>query len=402
MIIPFFLMNRGCPQRCIFCNERLTVGSRSGRITEEAFSANVRAHLEKSSRRRRPGQRPPQIAFYGGTFTGMERPEQRRLLDLSKPFLQNGTVDGIRISTRPGGIDPEYLDDLKASGVKTVEVGAQSLDDRVLHSTRRGHTEVDVFRTIRLLKEKKLETGIHLMAGLPGDNPERFAATVRKTVDLRPDMVRIHPTLVLKDTPLAEKFKRGEYSPLNLSEAIDLCRDALKTFAGAGIPVIRLGLQTTREMEEPGAVVGGPFHPAFRSLVEASLFLEMAVALLSTVGGNDGNPEFSFLRKGSAVPRFTVSPADISSLRGQKNENMASLKGRFHLRQIDIQSDVHLPRQTLVLTANGKQLRTDFTGRIDICPTDSMNPWRRQPAVFVRGKWIDPDSSDSDFEGHPR
>ena len=377
MIIPFFLMNRGCPQRCIFCNERLTAGSRPGRITEEAFSANVRAHLGKAGRSRASGQRPPQIAFYGGTFTGMERPEQRRLLDLSRPFLQDGRVDGIRISTRPGGIDAEYLDDLKASGVKTVEVGAQSLDDRVLLSARRGHTEADVSRTIRLLKEKNLETGIHLMAGLPGDSPKRFAATVRKTIDLRPDMVRIHPTLILKDTPLAEIFQRGEYIPLSLPEAIDLCKDALKTFAGAGIPVIRLGLQTTREMEEPGAVVGGPFHPAFRSLVEAALFLEMAVTLLSYVGGNDGNPEFSLLRNGSAVPRFAVSPADISGLRGQKNENMASLKKRFHLQQIDIQSDVHLPRQTLVLTVNGKRLRTDFTGKIDICPADSMNPWRR-------------------------
>jgi len=215
------------------------------------------------------------------------------------------------------------------------------------------------------------------MAGLPGDSPKCFAATVRKTIDLRPDMVRIHPTLVLKDTPLAEKFQRGEYIPLSLPEAIDLCKDALKTFAGVGIPVIRLGLQTTREMEEPWAVVGGPFHPAFRSLVEAALFLEMAVALLSYVGGNDGNPEFSLLRNGSAIPRFTVSPADISGLRGQKNENMASLKKHFHLQQIDIQSDVHLPRQTLVLTANGKRLRTDFAGKIDICPADSMNPWRR-------------------------
>jgi len=103
----------------------------------------------------------------------------------------------------------------------------------------------------------------------------------------------------------------------------------------------------------------------------------MAVTLLSYVGGNDGNPEFSLLRNGSAVPRFAVSPADISGLRGQKNENMASLKKRFHLQQIDIQSDVHLPRQTLVLTVNGKRLRTDFTGKIDICPADSMNPWRR-------------------------
>ncbi len=210
------------------------------------------------------------------------------------------------------------------------------------------------------------------MVGLPGDGPESFAATVGKTIALRPDMVRIHPTLVLKDTPLAEKFQSGEYSPLSLPEAAELCRNALRAFARAGIPVIRLGLQTTREMEEPGAIVAGPFHPAFRSLVETALFLEMAIALLSHVRGKDGNPEFSSLQNGFACspPRFTVSPADVSSLRGQKNENMASLKKRFHLQEIHIGSDADLPRLTLVLTAGGKRLQTDLTRRISIPPVE--------------------------------
>ncbi len=373
MIIPFFLMNRGCPHRCVFCNERLTAGHQPNGITAEAFSAKVRAHLDTARGGRGKKQRPDQIAFYGGTFTGMERQEQRRLLDLSEPFLRGGMVDGIRISTRPDGIDAELLDDLKARGVKTVEVGAQSLDDKVLLCARRGHTAADASRAIRLLKERKLETGIHLMAGLPGDSPDRFAATVEKAIALRPDMVRIHPTLVLKDTPLAENFQSGEYSPLSLPEATELCKNALKAFALAGIPVIRLGLQTTREMEEPGAVVAGPFHPAFRSLVETALFLEMAIAVLSHVRGKVGNPECSSLQNGpSSPPRFTVSPADISSLRGQKNENMASLKKRFHLQEICIGSDADLPRQTLILTAGGERLQTDLTGRIGIPLVDQL------------------------------
>ena len=372
MIIPFFLMNRGCPHRCVFCNERLTAGHQPSGITAEAFTAKVRVHLETARRGRSGKQHPDQIAFYGGTFTGMERREQRRLLDLSEPFLRGGMVDGIRISTRPDGIDIELLDDLKARGVKTVEVGAQSLEDKVLLCSRRGHTAADVTRAVRLLKERKLETGIHLMVGLPGDSPESFAATVEKTIALRPDMVRIHPTLVLKDTSLAEKFQSGEYSPLNLPEATELCRNALRAFARTGIPVIRLGLQTTREMEEPGAIVAGPFHPAFRSLVETALFLEMAIALLSHVRGKDGNPEFSSLQNGSpcSPPRFTVSPADVSSLRGQKNENLASLKKRFHLQEIHIGFDADLPRLTLVLTAGGKRLQTDLTGRISIPPVE--------------------------------
>ncbi|MEK7827721.1 MAG: radical SAM protein, partial [Thermodesulfobacteriota bacterium] len=202
MIIPVFLMNRGCPHRCLFCNERLTAGDRPERVTEAAFAETVRAHLVSAPRR----GGPVQIAFYGGTFTGMEREEQRRLLDMAAPFLREGAVDGIRISTRPDGIDNEALDLFQTAGVTTVEVGAQSLHDGVLIESRRGHTETDTVRALTLLREKGFETGIHLMAGLPGDNPDRFAETIRKTIALRPDMVRIHPTLVLRDTALAQAF----------------------------------------------------------------------------------------------------------------------------------------------------------------------------------------------------
>jgi histone acetyltransferase (RNA polymerase elongator complex component) len=269
MIIPFFLMNRGCPHRCIFCNERLTAGDRPERITEQVFGETVRVHLGGSRRKRGPVQ----VAFYGGTFTGMPAREQRRLLAMAAPFLRQGEIDGIRLSTRPDEIDPAAVELLREFGVTTVEVGAQSLDDAVLERSGRGHTAADAVRAMTLLRESGFETGIHLMAGLPGDSPERFLATVDGTVSLRPDFVRIHPLLVLKDTPLAGEFHRGTYRPLALSGAVSLCKNALKTLEAAGIPVIRLGLQTTRRMEEPGAVVAGPFHPAFRSLVESELLL---------------------------------------------------------------------------------------------------------------------------------
>ncbi|MEK7242857.1 MAG: radical SAM protein [Thermodesulfobacteriota bacterium] len=155
MIIPVFLMNRGCPHRCLFCNERLTAGDRPERVTEAAFAETVRAHLVSAPRR----GGPVQIAFYGGTFTGMEREEQRRLLDMAAPFLREGAVDGIRISTRPDGIDKEALDLFRTAGVTTVEVGAQSLHDGVLIESRRDHTESDTIRALTLLREKGFETG---------------------------------------------------------------------------------------------------------------------------------------------------------------------------------------------------------------------------------------------------
>jgi histone acetyltransferase (RNA polymerase elongator complex component) len=368
MIIPFFLMNRGCPHRCLFCNERLTAGDRPERIMDAAFAETVRAHLAGAGRK----GGPTEIAFYGGTFTGMEPEEQRRLLDLAAPFLREGTVDGIRISTRPDGIDAECLDFLRSSGVTTVEVGAQSLDDEILLRSRRGHTAADTVRTLRLLKTLGFKTGLHLMAGLPGDSPDRFAETIDKAIALRPDMVRIHPTIVLRDTPLADAFREGNYLPLGPADAVDLCKNALKKLTVAGIPVIRLGLQTTRELEEPGAVVAGPFHPAFRSLVETALFLEMATDLLETAGPETGLPAIPPAETGAvgSTVHFALSPADVSNFCGRRRENIVILKRRFHIEDIRIASDPALPRRTLVLASGKRRLQTDLSGKISAIPAD--------------------------------
>jgi len=295
----------------------------------------------------------------------MERREQRRLLELAAPFLRKGAVDGIRISTRPDGIDAEGLDFLRASGVATVEIGAQSLHDDVLLHSRRGHTAADSVRAVNLLRAKGFETGIHLMAGLPGDSPGRFAETIDRVIALKPDMVRIHPTLVLQNTPLAEDFREGIYHPFALADAVDLCKNALKALTAAGIPVIRLGLQTTRELEKPGAVVAGPFHPAFRSIVETALFLEMADALLSCSECGKDSPMLSPANAGgSPTIRFTLSPADLSNFYGAKRKNIKALQERFGFGAICVSADPLLPRRTLILTANEEQLRTDCSGRI--------------------------------------
>lgn len=352
MIIPIFIMNRGCSRRCLFCNERMTAGERPQQITEAAFRETIRACLRSAGRK----DGPVQIAFYGGTFTGMEQEEQRRLLELASPFLREGAADGIRLSTRPDEIDAEGLDLLKAFGVTTVEVGAQSLDDEVLLRSGRGHKAADAVRAVTLLRERGFETGIHLMAGLPGDSPDCFAQTIEKVIALRPDTVRIHPTLVLRDTALAEAFREGRYTPLTLAEAVDLCKNALKKLTNAGIPVIRLGLQTTRELEEPGAVVAGPFHPAFRALVESAIFLEMAEALLAAADDGEANM--------SGVVAFSLSPADLSNFLGRRRMNIAALKGRFGLDDVPVVPDPVLPRRTLVLTAGRRVLRTDWSGLI--------------------------------------
>jgi len=317
-------------------------------MDEAAFRLAVRAHLDLCGR----SSRPVQIAFYGGTFTGMARDEQLRLLQLASPFLDDGSVDGIRISTRPDEIDAEGLDLIKGLGVTTVELGAQSLDDEVLLRSRRGHTSMDIFQAVSLLKTRDFQTGIHLMAGLPGDTEERFKKTIDKTISLHPDTVRIHPTIVLRDTPLADAFREGHYVPLTLTEAVTQCKNALKKLTAARIPVIRLGLQTTAELEKKGVVVAGPFHPAFRSLVESAIFLDLASALLAC----------SETGKGSAA--FTAAPADVSNLYGHRRINFTHLRERFHVDDIRITVDPSLPRGELILTTAKGSFKADRDGNI--------------------------------------
>ena len=357
MIIPFFIMNRGCPHRCLFCNERLTAGDHGERIEKRAFVETVRDYLIC----RRRETLPSQIAFYGGTFTGMDQNEQIRLLDLAAPFLKEGTINGIRISTRPDEITAEGLDLLRNHGVTIVEVGVQSFSDEVLFFSERGHSAADCDRAISLLKAMDFKTGIHLMAGLPGDSEEGFAETVDKTVALNPDMVRIHPTLVLRDTLLAKAFREERYRPLTLEEAVRQSKNALKKLTAARIAVIRLGLQTTRELEEPGAVVAGPFHPAFRSLVESSLFLELSRDLLAAA------------RIGGGRATFAVAPTDVSNFYGHRRINVDSLKKRHDLSEIRLIVTPALARRELVLTTGEKSFKADSSGKITVVPTEYLH-----------------------------
>ena len=339
LIIPIFVMNRGCPHRCVFCNVRKTAGSHPERITEDAFRDTVQKHL--GSVKRRPER--IQIAFYGGNFTGMEMDEQIELLEYARPFVKQGVVNNVRISTRPGSFDHECLGMLKAYNVTTIEIGVQSMMDEVLNLANRGHSSADVVDSINMLQEGGFETGIHLMVGLPGDSRASFEYTVEKTIALQPDFVRIHPTLVLQDTDLAQSYLNGDYVPLSLSEAIDLCKLALRRFEETGIPVIRLGLQTTQEMEAPGSIIAGPFHPSFRSLVEESLYFDMAASLLA----NEHVKEKDIV--------FSLSPKDISLFRGQRNVNIHTLKKIYDIAEITVSANLKQDRGSLAMVVDGRK-----------------------------------------------
>ena len=340
LIIPFFLRNRGCPHRCVFCNERIISGNAEA-ITEAGLRETVRTTI---AGRRKTG--PVEIAFYGGSFTGMAREDQMELLRMAGELIGEGAVHSIRVSTRPDDIDGSWLDTLKNMGVRAVEIGAQSMDDGVLRKSARGHTSEDVRRAVAILKEKGFETGIHLMAGLPGESREKFEASVADVIRTGPDTVRIHPVLVFRDTELAGLYERGDFRPLTLEEAVSWCKVALVRFAGARIPVIRMGLQSTGEMERNGGILAGPWHPAFRSLVEADLFRDMALELIAKAGGSG--------------QLFHVAPADLSNFNGMGGTNLAFLETRFGRRPVTAKTDPSLPRGALVLRFGGREYGTSI------------------------------------------
>lgn len=344
LIIPIFVVHQGCPHRCAFCNEEKSVGAYPPLITEAYLRETVSAYLTGS--RRKKG--PVQIAFYGGNFTGIDRERQRELLSMADVFIRQGLVGSIRISTRPDYIDAEGLDFLKKFNVRTVEIGAQSLTDAVLRLSRRGHTAADVRQAMNLLKSRGFETGVHLMVGLPGDSPAGFARTVAATIALSPHTVRIHPTLVFAGTELADMWARGDYQPLSMAEAITACKQALSKFTAAGIPVIRLGLQTTPAMEKTGSIVAGPYHPSFRSLVDEAIFFDMAAQLLNR------------LNTGGGEPTFYLSPGDVSSFRGPQNRNLQAIKEKFSLSSLALAVDPNQPRGCLAVATAEK------TGRLTV------------------------------------
>lgn len=323
MIIPFFIQNRGCPHRCIFCNQQISGDQGPADWTDESFHEKIITFLASRSPKAQQ-VKGVQIAFYGGNFTGLAVAEQDRLLGLAHRHVEKGAVESIRISTRPDALHVPDLERLAAFGVKTVELGVQSFVNRVLEASRRGHTAEDVERTVGLLKNYGFEVILHLMVGLPGDNRRGFGETVARTIALRPGGVRIHPTLVLADTPLAEDFRRGRYQPLSLGEAVDLCKEACRRFQKAAITVIRLGLQATEMMTISGAVLGGPYHPAFGSLVAEALWLERAVALLDGADVRDKRVTMH------------VPERQESAFRGNKNSNVEMLKKRFRFAALEI------------------------------------------------------------------
>jgi len=329
LIIPVFLPNLGCHERCLFCNQKAP--------SEGLSSPSSVQNFIETSLNRFPSEkedREKQVAFYGGSFTAIHKDDQVRYLKEVQPFLASGLIDSIRISTRPDALDEEILSLLKEYGVKTVEVGVQSMIDEVLLLAHRGHCAADTISAASLLNRWGFEVGHQLMIGLPGDTFDRFLKTLDQVIELKPDFLRVHPTLVLKGAPLEKLWRAGEYSPLSLDEAVQWLKKGILRLEKSSISVARIGLQPTKELERD--FLAGPYHPAFRQLIDSAIFFDMAKYLLQNFP--DGSKAI-----------FFCNPKEISNLKGQRNESSLKLKNHFKLSEILIDGRQELPRGFLGL-----------------------------------------------------
>lgn len=303
-IVPVFLPHQGCPHRCIFCDqhritdrdERPLRGAEVGRILEQALGARPSGGAE--------------VAFYGGTFTRLPVERMEELLLAVQPYREKGAVARIRVSTRPDALDPPRLETLRRFGVTTVELGAQSMDAEVLRLAGREHSPEATREGVAALRGMGFKVGIQLMPGLPGDTIDTFRATIQTTVELRPDMVRLYPAIVIDGTVMAEWYRQGRYRPLTVEEAVHQCAEACRSLEGCGIPVIRLGLMPSPALCKSGRILAGPWHPAFGSLVRAAIYR------------GDLQPQLRRIPSGRTI-RLMAPQRDIPLLRGHRNQGLA-------------------------------------------------------------------------------
>ncbi|GAK51784.1 ELP3 component of the RNA polymerase II complex, consists of [Candidatus Moduliflexus flocculans] len=332
-IIAIFLPHQGCPHRCVFCSQPNITGVSGQRLptTEEICQQIERALSEPKSQEQGATF---DVAFYGGTFTGMSLEIQHEFLRTAQIYVDRDEIEGIRISTHPAMINEAVITLLSKFSVTLVEVGAQSFDDDVLRLARRGHTAEQAEYAIRALQSAGMRVSIHLMIGLPGDSFEKSMASAHKAVELHPACIRLHPTLVIRSTTLADWYRKGRYDVLSLEETIRTCKAMLTLFYDQRIPVARIGLQPTESLEE--TLIAGPYHPAIRQMVESAIFFDQMAAWCET-----HPPE-------SHRIEFAVSPQDLSTARGQRNENIRKLQLRFSLDQVNIVANADLARGELL------------------------------------------------------
>jgi len=336
LTVPFFISHRGCPYRCVFCDQIKISGSTEELPRESDIIGKIDEY------RKTADGKEMEVAFFGGSFTSLPMAVQEQLLVPVQPLLSAGVVGSVRISTRPDSVDAASAVFLKKMGVVTVELGAQSMDGDVLELSGRGHGCKEVKNAVSVLKDEGLAVGIQLMPGLPGDTPAKSLVSLDRALALNPDFLRIYPTVVIAGTSLEEMYLRGSYRPMTLGAAVQLCKVMLVECLRSNVPVIRMGLQPTADLLAEGVIVAGPWHPAFRQMVEAELCFDLIGRVIhDTVAPDDTITVF-------------CNPSRVSDVAGQRRINARRLIRQFGIRLAAVRPDPGLsPLELRVVSDSG-------------------------------------------------
>ena len=317
-IIPIFVPHLGCPNDCVFCNQKSISGQ-----TKMVTSSDVKNIIEKYLKSFENEKAYKEVAFFGGSFTGIEKDKQEELLSVANEYVKNKKIDSIRISTRPDYINKDILKMLKKYGVKTIELGVQSTNDYILKRSKRGHNFEDVKKASKLIRRYRFNLGHQIMVGLPESNRLDEINSAKDLIKLKPKMVRIYPVLIIKNTELEKEFAEGTYYPISLTQAIERSKELVYIFEKKKIKVIRIGLQPTEEISSPeyeeSQVVAGPYHPAFRQLVESSIWYDNILAKIKKLNVKVKEAE------------IVINPIDENNVIGHKRENILKLKETYDL-----------------------------------------------------------------------
>ena len=308
--IPIFIPHLGCPNQCVFCNQKTISG------TNEFSASNVKKHIDEALTTIEKSAEV-EIAFFGGSFTGIDRQLMISLLEISKEYIDNGNVSSIRCSTRPDYIDEEILSILKRYGVKTIELGLQSCSDRVLEITKRGHNFEAERNACRLIVENRFDLVGQMMIGLPGSDEQSEIETAQFIIDSGAVGARIYPTVVFRDTELCDLTVRGEYIPLDPENAIQRSAKVFEMFVNNGVNVIRIGLQSSDNLSSDKTYVAGPNHPALGELVENEFYYNKIEKILSEMNLSDEKIE------------ILVSRGNLSKAVGQRKRNKLRLAEKY-------------------------------------------------------------------------
>lgn len=331
--VALFIPHNGCPNQCSFCNQRSITGS-----SIQPSATDVLNSIEIAIKSLGDKTKEAEIAFFGGSFTAIDGNYMKELLEAAFPYIKNGIFKGIRISTRPDAIDDSTLDTLKSYGVTSIELGAQSMDDDVLLLNRRGHTSTDVFKASRLIKDYGFSLGLQMMTGLYSSTVDKDYRTGEIIAQIKPDTVRIYPTIVMKGTYLAKLYELGQYVPYSFDETVKLCSRLLDLFENNNVEVIRLGLHDTPSLHN--GMIAGTWHPAFREICESTIMLNKCIDTLNSMDITTKDLE------------IRVNPRSVSKMIGQKKSNIEKLKNMGY-SSVKVSEDESIKVNDLIIGSCG-------------------------------------------------